>query len=312
MASDPATHTVVLFGGFVGPRDNRALADDTWTWDGRQWTQQDPAVSPPARFFSFMASDPATHTVVLFGGFSTGFVPLFDTWTWDGTNWTEQHPAHFPPNGIDTMAYDPATHRLLALESTNGPLDNTWTWDGTDWTQLYPAHEPTNRSTTMESDPANHTVVLFGGIDNTSSANPPPLLSDTWTWDGTDWTQHKVAHHPAARFDAMMAFGRTSGFANDQGDSLGNQSGGGVVLFGGATAFGETNLPDDTWTWDGAHWMELHPAHQPPARQQGGMVTDPNTHTVVLFGGASGANATGWFGDTWVFAPIRHGDGDEG
>jgi hypothetical protein len=312
MASDPATHTVVLFGGPTGTHDNPALANDTWTWDGRQWTQQHPLVSPSARFGPAMVFDPATRTVLLFGGEQfPPFVFLLDTWTWDGTNWTQQHPAHFPPNGIDTMAFDPATHRVLALESTNGPLDNTWTWDGTDWIQLHPAHEPTNRSTTMASDPANHTVVLFGGIDNTSSANPPPLLTDTWTWDGTDWTQRKVAQHPAGRFDTMMAFGSTSGFGKHQGDSLDNRSSGAVVLFGGGADLSERSVLNDTWTWNGTHWTEQNPALQPPPRLFGQMVTDPNTHTVVLFGGATAGGATG-FSDTWVFAPIGHGDGDDG
>ena len=41
-----------------------------------------------------MAYDPATGTMVLFGGFGEGY--LSDTWTFDGSTWTEQFPATGP------------------------------------------------------------------------------------------------------------------------------------------------------------------------------------------------------------------------
>src|SRR2546429_77956 len=57
MAYDAATHTVVLFGG-----GDRFLLNDTWTWDGSDWTQQAPATSPPIRQRASMAYDNATRT----------------------------------------------------------------------------------------------------------------------------------------------------------------------------------------------------------------------------------------------------------
>jgi hypothetical protein len=79
MAYDPATGTVVLFGG-ASPSGEIVLGD-TWTWNGTTWTQQEPVASPPARSEAAMASDPATGTVVLFGGQSNSG-SLDDTWTW--------------------------------------------------------------------------------------------------------------------------------------------------------------------------------------------------------------------------------------
>jgi hypothetical protein len=76
MAYDAATHTVVLFGGFNGG----ALLDDTWTWNGSDWTQQHPATSPSARETTSVAYDGATGTVVLFGGNGSEGA-LGDTWT---------------------------------------------------------------------------------------------------------------------------------------------------------------------------------------------------------------------------------------
>src|SRR5487761_1533341 len=43
MSYDPATHTVVIFGG----DDGTTAYDDTWSWDGSQWSQLHPAISPP-------------------------------------------------------------------------------------------------------------------------------------------------------------------------------------------------------------------------------------------------------------------------
>ena len=60
------------------------------------WTQQHPAVHPPARAGAAMAYDAATGTAVLFGGNNPGG-QLGDTWTWDGTTWTQQAPVPSPP-----------------------------------------------------------------------------------------------------------------------------------------------------------------------------------------------------------------------
>ncbi len=52
MAYDATTGNVVLFGGGtanVPPGSPGTHFNDTWTWDGVTWTQQIPAVSPPAR-----------------------------------------------------------------------------------------------------------------------------------------------------------------------------------------------------------------------------------------------------------------------
>ena len=131
MAYDPATGTVVLFGGFGGSGLGRDFAD-TWTWNGTTWTRQHPAASPPARYGAAMAYDPATATVVLFGGGgTTSGSDTADTWTWDGTTWTRQHPAVHPSARFDpAMAHDAATGTVVLFGGGNrGNLfGDTWTW----------------------------------------------------------------------------------------------------------------------------------------------------------------------------------------
>jgi hypothetical protein len=101
------------------------------------WTQQAPAVHPPALVGAAMAYDAATRTVVLFGGqTSAGLVA--GTWTWDGTTWTKQHPFLHPPALVGAaMAYDAATGTVVLFGGVgnHGYRGGTWTWDGTTWRQ---------------------------------------------------------------------------------------------------------------------------------------------------------------------------------
>jgi hypothetical protein len=132
VANDTARSEVVLFGGGgLG-----GLLDDTWTWDGTDWTQRIPAHSPSARERMGMADDAAHGQVVLFGGSSGNF--LGDTWTWDGTDWTKRTPVHSPSaRHALGMAYDAARGQVVLFGGFGGGnyLGDTWTWDGTDWTQ---------------------------------------------------------------------------------------------------------------------------------------------------------------------------------
>jgi len=84
MAYDAARRQVVLFGG-VNPNSG-VLLNDTWVWDGSNWTQKSPQTSPPAREGHAMAYDIARGRVVLFGGLDAKMNTLNDTWLWDGIN----------------------------------------------------------------------------------------------------------------------------------------------------------------------------------------------------------------------------------
>jgi hypothetical protein len=97
MAYSPHHRQMVLFGGSGAS----GLLADTWTWDGRSWTQQFPATSPAARSGSGMAYDAGGRQILLFGGAPVLVYPninyLSDTWTWNGTTWTAVSPGTTPP-----------------------------------------------------------------------------------------------------------------------------------------------------------------------------------------------------------------------
>jgi hypothetical protein len=177
MADDAATGQVIMFGG-----QGQTELDDTWTWNGTDWTRLHPAHSPSPRHSLGMAYDAAAGTLVLFGGrFANQFYD--DTWTWDGTDWTQASTPRAPsPRSDFAMAYDAADGRIVLF---GGDLfGETWTWNGSGWKLLHPAHSPAYRITNgMAYDPADGQVVMYGGEAN-------DLFGDTWTWDGSDWTIH--------------------------------------------------------------------------------------------------------------------------
>jgi hypothetical protein len=90
MAWDPGLGRVLLFGG---ANANGTALDDTWAWDGANWTQvADTGPEPRAR-----AAMAGTGAVLLFGGVNSidpnlpaGDRRAFgDTWRWGGQAWTK-------------------------------------------------------------------------------------------------------------------------------------------------------------------------------------------------------------------------------
>jgi N-acetylneuraminic acid mutarotase len=167
---------------------------------------------------------------------------------------------------------------LFGGMNVNESLDDTWTWDGASWTQqMVPG--PSARSAAATAT-LHGTVVLFGGSPNVDASPPAAVLGDTWTWDGTAWTQQNVTG-PSPRAGAAMA-------------TLGNT----VVLFGGGDE--HFHQMTDTWSWDGSTWAQLT-VTGPEARSGASMATLNNA--VVMFGGMNlpAKAAPRILGDTWTW-----------
>ncbi len=201
-------------------------------------------------------------------------------------------PAVAPSGRVNVpLVYDDVTNSLLLFSGqdyTGGPLlVDTWTWDGSAWTQLHPAHHPISRSNAaIAYDPATRQVVLFGGGRN-DNAGGTPILGDTWTWNGSDWTQQHPANSPSARVDASLTYDAASGQ---------------LVLFGGTHTIG-FNPPrlNDTWVWTGSNWLQQHPATVPTARTRAALAYDAASGQLILFGGDSATGMSAAMNDTWVW-----------
>ncbi|HSA33615.1 MAG TPA: kelch repeat-containing protein, partial [bacterium] len=327
MAYDSVRGKVVLFGGEFGGENGPENYDETWEWDGANWTQLNPMNKPSARSCHAMVYDSGHGSVILFGGINYpdyfSIVEKNDTWEWDGQNWTQLNPASKPSaRGYHAMAYYSTRGKVVLFGGSSGD-DETWEWDGTNWTQMSPATKPSARhGHAMAYDGARGKMVLFG--ENTDSA----WNVETWEWDGADWTLWHTVNSPSARIMLAMAHDETrrrvllfGGWTGEYNDETWEWSGnnwtqlnpatkpsarcshamaydserGKMVLFGGET--GESAYSDDTWEWDGQNWTQLNPASKPSARSAHAMAYDSERGKVVLFGGETGESA--YSDDTW-------------
>lgn len=124
MAYDAISNCVVLFGGEsmsgTGYAALRIRLDDTWAWNGTDWTRAGD-IGPPARA-SFAMVDAGPH-VVLHGGWAKAGLPR-DTWGWHDGRWTERQD--MGPNGRrwHVMAYDTARERVVLFGGYGVPGGN--------------------------------------------------------------------------------------------------------------------------------------------------------------------------------------------
>jgi hypothetical protein len=174
---------IVLFGGIgVG----FVKINDTWTWDGVDWTQESPATSPTAR--NGFAIGTLGSKGYLFGGFTSTY-PMNDTWAWDGTTWEELSPETSPSVRGNLYFPDSLNGSLLLVDGYTGPpaaiSADTWAWDGINWRQLdlltYPLHQAGGGLARNAISILGSSVVVFGGgnLVYTPTAR-------TWVWNGVE------------------------------------------------------------------------------------------------------------------------------
>jgi hypothetical protein len=119
--------------------------------------------------------------------------PLGDTWTLAGGVWHRVAASGPTPRYLAALAYDAdnQTYVLFGGQTAKGTSDETWVWNGTLWKAPSPLHRPPPRmDAAMAYDPAHRVVVLYGGL--IPDQNEGAEARDTWTWNGTDWTEADV------------------------------------------------------------------------------------------------------------------------
>src|SRR5262249_34467892 len=118
--------------------------NDTWTWDGTNWTLKNPATSPPAGdCYATFAFDETHQQAILVLQSADPNVSSSVTWSWDGSTWTQLNPVHKPVvfNEGEQLVFDRARGELLLIAHTdnNSNFVSTWSWSGTDWIRKPPA-----------------------------------------------------------------------------------------------------------------------------------------------------------------------------
>lgn len=199
-------------------------------------------------------------------------------WELVDSDWVRIYPDGPTPGlvGGTCMAWDVARARAVLFGGGVGD-DETWEFDGDSWSERTTTTSPPPRyQCSMTYDEANQRIVLFGGQDPLTGQS----FSDTWEYDGTDWTRIMPMTSPPKR-----------GWAGFTYDASRERS----VLFGGLDS---QIHKADLWEYDGRRkrWTQKTPSPAPSARSLPGMAYDRVRERIVLFGGR------GFFGeldDTW-------------
>jgi hypothetical protein len=283
LPSDPATRTLLLFGG----TSDLGRLGDTWLWSSQRWNQVAavPPNAPAPREQHEISWDPVRKKFWLFGGASDNGM-LADTWGFDGLRWALVLRIGEVPTGRvgHSLVWDPRMQRtvLFGGYSEVGYERDTWAFDGVNWKNVSAdsLKTPPQRSEhVMLLDAAQNVFVLFGG----NGVNGLPQ-ADTWFYDGKEWTAGDPASPatPAGRSGHSLTW-----------DSIRQR----VVLFGGRTS---SNELDDAWVLEGRSWRPLLDRNGvgPSARTNHTMVFDPIRKRFVLFGGQTDYST--YPDDTWL------------
>jgi hypothetical protein len=143
-----------------------SVPTSTWTYDGRTWTLQHPAISPTNIGFGPIAYDPILAEIVMVS--SLQMAEGKPSWTYDGKTWTQRAAAPFSSEDF-SMDYDPTIRQIVIFGgqlsySSYTYKDETFAFDGSRWTTLQPHWSPSPRSgASMTYDPAIGHLLLFGG-----------------------------------------------------------------------------------------------------------------------------------------------------
>ena len=230
----------VLYGGVpLYPFGGGPALDETWEWDGTNWTQVFPVNSPGGMANYGMAYDSSRGRTVLYGGQQDTFFVLDSnqTWEFDGVDWTQVNPATNPgPLERTQMCFHAGLQRTVLFGGFDVQgfwNDDVWLWDGTNWTiaPITGTRPPVLAGAAMEYDSFNQTILVAGGYDPAVGGFNAET-DQTWVLDlnSNTWTQ-VTNSFTTARSGARASF--------DQGRRQ-------MVMFGGFSAATFSPLAD-TW-----------------------------------------------------------------
>jgi hypothetical protein len=254
---------------------------ETLEWDGVSWTVKATG-GPPERGAAGLVYDPIGQRCLLFGGYSSQGARK-DLWAWNGQVWTQlaSAPADASGRGDFAMAFDRGRNKLVihgGYPGSGGLLQDTLEWNGaTNTWQRWATGAIGNRyAHRMAYDEARGQLILHGGYYFTNK-------NDTWTWNGSAWTQLSTSG------PARYVFGMTYDSARQR-----------IVLHGGTTCCGEVEY-GQTWTWNGTTWSQCPLTG--PARGYINIAYD-RTRDVIVVPGGMGPTPTGraYIPETWELA----------
>ena len=227
MVYDVARGVAVLYGGVNASAFGGPSIDQTWEFDGTNWSRIITTATPGGLGWFGLAYDSVRHRTVLYGGDADSTFPISSngTWEYDGANWQLITTTGSPgPLERAAMCYHQGLGRTLlfgGIDPQTGGNNNVWSYDGATWTALpVSGTRPSGRTgARMVYDAVRSVCIMHGGLNFTTGA----ILTDTWEFDGSAWTQIATPAPSPSRWATAMAM-----------DPVRRQ----VVIYGGASSNG--------------------------------------------------------------------------
>lgn len=198
----------LIFGGITNSAPLVRHAD-LRAFDGQSWRTIDRGTGPSGRSGAAMDFEPASGTVILFGGTdANGY--LDDTWRWNGLGWTRLNPRNRPaPRAGAAFTIDPVRGRGIL---TGGiPNSDRWEWTGTDWVPSGLVNPPPSPVTNAYStwDPVRNAVVIgdVNGLWSYAGNTWSPITTDrifSVTGLGFDPLRNRVLVKPSGIADTWL------------------------------------------------------------------------------------------------------------
>jgi len=276
---DAARRAVLLTAGSTPLEQGKRFVfyDDLWAFDSCGWRPLGQSGSEVSGVS--LAADPKRGRLLSFGGYngrSLGELRALEGNAWKPLGVLDEMPVAEPG-----FVFDAARNRFVAFGGSPGPgqvSEETWEYDGAKWTRAAGTGPPGRQAHVMAYDARRARTVVFGGLAGGPRGQRPPVLGDTWEYDGKRWREI-AGPGPSPRNSPGVAYDSKRGL---------------VILFGGA---GDAGFLGDTWGFDGKAWTKLADTGPEP-RAMGSLAYDPQRDRVVLFGGRKGW-PDGDLDDTW-------------
>lgn len=197
---DSSSNRMIVFGGGLGC--SSPCASDTWILDHANgsggtptWMELNPSGTlPPPRLFHSAVYDPASNSMIVFGGADCFHTDFNDVWVLSNANglgatsiWTELSPSGSAPSprAYASAVYDP-TNNIMVITSgedeSGSYVGDVWTLSHANgaggvpvWAQLAPSGAlPPRIQQTAVYDTTHNRMTIFGGQGTTGA------LSDVW------------------------------------------------------------------------------------------------------------------------------------
>ncbi|MCB1099270.1 MAG: hypothetical protein KDN22_27110 [Verrucomicrobiae bacterium] len=200
VAFDEGRGVVVMF-------TSDGIRTETWELNGLAWSLKSPTHGPIAAIDgALMKFFPPEGKVMLVGaaGFPQRDSPS-ETWFWDGQDWSRSAAGEPVGAAGGGMAYDRERGEMVLVSMMSM---NTWRFRQGAWVRASPGTVPSPGVWVfgMVYDSSTAKTVLFGG-EGLTGGQPPEAVypTDTWIWDGDNWSRSTVANAPPATIDFAMS-----------------------------------------------------------------------------------------------------------